>query len=215
MRRVGTLAEEYRKIRRENARRPAKARHALQWARDRVAAYSLYSRADDIKPRRETSFCNESGADVFTFASRNDAIRVELAFIPDDHGPEEDDWGSDDYASFRRYFRNDEKLGRHDAHLAAVRALKARDEAKEDNRDRYAYGISVRIFYGDDENPIGEADCWGFTDDYSAESEAYRWQSALDQYREAAHGLCGKIRNARREAFRAVMAEAFAANFAI
>ena len=215
MRRVGTLAEEYRKIRRENVSRPAKARHALQWARDRVAAYSLYMRADDIKPRRETSFCNDNGADVFTFASRNDAIRVELAFIPDDRGLEADDWGSDDYASLRRYFRNDEKLGRHDAHLAAVRALKAREEAEKDDRDRYAYGISVRIFYGDDENPIGEADCWGFADDYSNASEEYRWQSALDQYREAAHGLCGKIRNARREAFRAVMAEAFAANFAI
>lgn len=214
MRRVGTVADVYREIRNESASRPAKARHALQWARDQVAAYALYSRADDIKPRRETSFCNESGADVFTFASRNNAIRVELAFIPDDHGREADDWGTDDYASFHRYFRNEEKLRRHDAHLAAVRALKAREEAKDD-RDRYAYGISVRVFYGDGENPIGEADCWGMADDYSAESEAYRWQSATELYREATHGLCGKIRQARKQALRDIMAEAFAANFAV
>lgn len=216
MRRVGTVATEYAKLRSENAERPAKARHAIQWARDRVAAYSLYSRVDDIKPVYQTSFCNDQGATVYTMESRSGRLRVELAFIPDD-SPLHDfgDDGRDDYAALRRYFRNDEKLGRNAAHLAALRSLKAREEAESDTRDVYAYGIVARVFYGDDEDPISEASCWGFADDGSQVSDDYQWTSAVDQYREAMHGVADKIRQQRRVAFNAMMREAFAANFTL
>lgn len=213
MRRIENVADEFRRIRAEPGR-PNKALHALQWARERVAAHSLYSRADDIKPARQTSFCNDEGADVYTLESRTGRLRVELAFIPDDFCGEPDDDCSDDYASLYKYWRGPyENLGRDAAHLATLRGLKAHKEAAPD--DVYVYGISVRVFYGDAADPIGEAACWGFTDDGSQASEEYRWTSALDQYREALYGVRDKIRLERRAAYQAMMREAFAANFAV
>lgn len=217
MNRTGTVAEEYRKLRREE--RPAKARHAIQWARDRVAAYDLYTRAEE-RSRFKTSHCNDDGATVYLVESKSGKLRVELAFIPDYQGSEADDFGSDTLASLITYFRGpDERLGRHESYLRAVRAIKAREEAKNDTRDRYSYGISVRAFWNTPEleegEPIGEASCWGFTDDGSQASDDYQWSSAVDQYREAMHGICGAIRDKQRQAFRAIMTEAFAANFAV
>lgn len=216
MNRTGTVAEEYRKIRIEG--RPAQARHAFQWARDRVAAYSLYSRAESVQARR-TSFCNDECADVYTLASINGRLRVEIAFLPDYEGSEPFE-NDDTLASLIRYFRGPyENLTRHDAYSRAVAALKARKEAEADDRERYTYGISVKVFWDTpelkDEEPIGESSCWGFIDDGSQASDEYRWASTLDQYRDALHGVRDKIRLERRAAYQAMMTEAFAANFAV
>lgn len=217
MRRVGTLAQEYAALRREDLLSPRKASHCLQWARERLAAHGLYMRAEEIG-RYQSSFCNQEGADVYTLASLKGRLRVEIAFIPDDHG-ESDDFESDDYAGLLKYFRRDAKLGRHASHLAALRALANAKEAKDSDREIHTYGISVNVFWNTPQlesgDPIGESSCWGFTSDFSNDSRDYQWSCALDQYREAMHGICCEIRSRRKAERKALMIEAFQANFSI
>jgi len=212
MRRVGTLAEEYRRNRKSGAR----AVHAFQWAKAAVATSAFWYRAEGVS-KYQTSFCNQEG-EVWQIESRSGAIRVEIAIMPDYDGGLDRDHGSDDYASFRRYFREAEKLGKAEAHQRAVAAVK--QQAEDNGRDGGTVcGVAVRVFYNvprlEAGDPIGEDSLWGIDISDDAEGEFYLWDCALQVYREATAGLCGKIRQQRREAFRATMAEAFAANFAI
>ena len=214
MRRFVSTAESYRRNRATGAR----ALHAFQWAKAERATVAFWYRAEGVS-KYKTSFCNADGADVWEIESRSGAIRAEIAIMPDYDDDAGRDHGSDDYASFRKFFREEQKLGRNASHLAALAAVKRQAEDNASDGNRTVCGVSVRIFHNvprlEAGEPIGEDSLWGIEIGDDADSDFYLWDCVLQVYREAAHGLCGKIRNARREAFRAIMAEAFAANFAI
>lgn len=214
MRRFVSMAESYRRNRATGAR----AVHAFQWAKAERATVAFWYRAEGVS-KYKTSFCNADGADVWEIESHSGAIRVEIAIMPDRDGGLDRDHGSDDYASFRRYFRDVEKLGKAEAHQRAVAAVKQQAEDNASDGNGTVCGVAVRVFHNvprlEAGEPIGEDSLWGICVNDDGEGERYLWECAAQVYAEATAGLCGKIRNARREAFRAVMAEAFAANFAI
>ena len=214
MRRFVSMAESYRRNRATGAR----AVHAFQWAKAERATVAFWYRAEGVS-KYKTSFCNEDGADVWEIESHSGAIRVEIAIMPDHDGGLDRDHGSDDYASFRRYFRDVEKLGKAEAHQRAVAAVKQQAEDNASDGNGTVCGVSVRVFYDvprlEAGDPIGEDSLWGIEISNDADSEFYLWDCVLQVYREATHGLCGKIRQARKQALRDIMAEAFAANFAV
>jgi len=214
MRRVGTLAEEYRR----NRQTGASALTAYQWAKSARETSAFWYRAEGVS-KYKTSFCNADGAEVWEIESKSGAIRAEIAIMPDYDGGLDFDHGTEDYASFRRYFRETAKLGKHAAHVAAVKALRQYEEDQKGENNGSCYGVAVRVFHNvprlEAGEPIGEDSLWGICVNDDAEGERYLWECAAQVYAEATSGLCRKIRDARREAFRAIMAEAFAANFAV
>lgn len=214
MRRVGTLAEEYRR----NRKTGASALTAFHWAKSARETSAFWYRAEGVS-KYKTSFCNTDGADVWQIESKSGAIRAEIAIMPDYDGGLDLDHGTEDYASFRRYFRDTAKLGRNAAHLAALKALRQYEEDQKGEQSGSVYGVAVRVFHNvpqlESGDPIGEDSLWGIIIADDDDGERYLWECAAQVYAEATAGLCGKIRQQRREAFRAVMAEAFAANFAI
>jgi hypothetical protein len=218
MRRFISIAESYRRHRAERDGRN-KAAWAFQWAKTERDVSAFWYRAEGVS-KYQTSFCNTDGAEVWNIESKSGALRVELAIMPDYDGDDGRDYGSEDYASFLRFFRETEKLGKHAAHVAAVKALRQyKEDQEDDGRDLQTYGVAVRVFYNvprlEDGEPIAEDALWGITVADDDNGERYLWECLLQTYQEATAGLCGKIRTERREAFRAMMSEAFAANFAI
>lgn len=218
MRRFISIAESYHRHRAERDGRN-RATGAHQWAKTERDVSAFWYRAEVVS-KYQTSFCNTDGAEVWNIESKSGALRVELAIMPDYGGDDGHDHGSEGYASLHRFFRETEKLGKHAAHVAAVKALRQYKEDQEDDvHDLLTYGVAVRVFYNvprlEDGEPIGEYSLWGITVKNDDNGEAYLWECLLQTYGEATAGLCGKIRTERREAFRAMMSEAFAANFAI
>lgn len=186
---------------------------ALRWAKESRKDDAFEGRFQGVG-RYQSSFCNDDGADVYELASASDAIRVELAIMPDYHG--RDDFEPFDADATRRYFRETEKLGKAETERRLRLAVEreARFQERRERGDFGVYGVAVRVFYNtprlESGEPIAEDSCWGYESDGSD-----LWNFAREVYSTATHGLCAKLRSKRREERRAIMAEAFAANFAL
>lgn len=204
------LAELYRKHRRDGLA----ASVALAWAREQLATDAFEWRAEQVS-RFKTSFCNQEGAEVWEIESASGRLRVELAVMPDYDG-RDDDAEDADAAELWRFFREEKKLGRTAAREAVAESLEkqAAYRRARERGDYQSVGVGVRVFWNvprlEAGEPIAEDYCYGYETDGSDV-----WQFVREIYQNATHGLCAKLREIRQAERRALMAEAFAANFTI